>query len=107
MPVDGLEIDLRPRHLYEIMDGAVERALSANPKFYAGRADQRLGVRQDEPFGNRCGSGRQFRREIFALVGVEHREAFQKGNCAGLVSIAVSPAAFLIWHEAVSILISP
>jgi hypothetical protein len=37
------------------------------------------------------------------LVGVEHREAFQKGNCAGLVSIAVSPAAFLIWHEAVSI----
>jgi hypothetical protein len=53
MPVDGLEIDLRPRHLYEIMDGAVERALSANPKFYAGRADQRLGVRQDEPFRNR------------------------------------------------------
>jgi hypothetical protein len=45
MPVDGLEIGLRPRHLYEIMDGAVERALSANPEFYAGRANQRLGVR--------------------------------------------------------------
>jgi hypothetical protein len=62
MPVDGLEIGLWSRHVYEIMDGAVERALSANPEFYAGRADQRLGVRQDQPFGNRCRGARQFVR---------------------------------------------
>ena len=62
VPIDGLEIGLGPRHLDEIVDGAVEGALAANAEVSAGRGDQRLGVRQDEPLGNRRGSAGQFRR---------------------------------------------
>src|SRR6516225_4884147 len=86
VPFDGLVIGLGPRNLNEIMDGAVEGAIAADAEVGAGRGDQCLGVRQDEPVGNRCGSARQFARQVFALVGVEHRESFQKRDRIGLVS---------------------
>jgi len=86
VPVDGLVIGLGPRNLNEIMDGAVEGAIAADAEVGAGRGDQCHGVRQDEPVGNRCGSARQFARQVFALVGVEHRESFQKRDRIGLVS---------------------
>src|SRR5215469_13460289 len=78
VPVDGLVIGLGPRNLYEIIVRAIEGAIAADAEVGAGRGDQCLGVRQDEPVGNRCGSARQFARQVFALVGVEHRESFQK-----------------------------
>jgi hypothetical protein len=37
------------------------------------------------------------------LVGVEHRESFEKGDRIGLVSVALGPPAFLIWRETVCI----
>src|SRR5260370_22998387 len=103
MPVDGLEIGLRPRDLDEIVVGAVEGALAADAEVGAASGDQRLGMRQNEPFGNRCGSARQRLRQVLALVGVEHRESLEERNCIGLVSIALGPPTFLVWREAVGI----
>jgi hypothetical protein len=103
VPVDGLEIGLRPRDLNEIMDGAVEGAIAANAEVGAGRGDQCFGVRQDESFGNRCRSARQFRREMLALVGVEHGEVLEERNRVRLVTVALRPLPFLIGHEAIRI----
>src|SRR5215471_13376292 len=80
VPVDGLEIRLRPRHLYEIMGSVVEGTVAADAEVGAGRGDQHLDVRQDESLGHRRGSTRQLGREIFALVGVENREPLEKRN---------------------------
>ena len=83
--------------------GAVEGALAADAEVSAGGGDQRLGVRQDEPLGNRRGSGHQPFRQVLALVGVEHRESFEERDRVGLVSVALGPPAFLVRREAVGI----
>ena len=59
VPVDGLEIGVGPRHLYEIIGGAVEGAIASDAEVSARRGDQRFDVRQDETFGNRFRSVRQ------------------------------------------------
>jgi hypothetical protein len=53
VPVDGLEMSFGPRHLYEIIVGAVEDAIAADAEVRAGSGDQRLCLRHHEPFGNR------------------------------------------------------
>jgi hypothetical protein len=80
VPIDGLEIRLWPRHLYEIMSWTVEGAVTADAEVGAGRGDQRFGVGQDEAIGHRCRCAGQFRRKALALIGVEHREPLEKWN---------------------------
>ena len=62
VPVDRLEIGVGPRHLDEIVGRAVEGAVAADAEVGAGRGDQRLGVGQDKPLGNRRRCGDQIRR---------------------------------------------
>ena len=47
VPVDRLEISRRRRHLDEIGARHIEGAIAADAEIGAGRADQRLGLRQD------------------------------------------------------------
>src|SRR5258707_6698198 len=97
VPIDRFEISLRPRDLDEIVNGAVEGTLAADAEVGAGRVDQRFGVRQDETLGNRRGNCRQPFRQVFALVGVEDREAFQERYRIRLVPAAVRPPAVPSW----------
>jgi hypothetical protein len=53
VPVDGLEISFGPPHLYEIIVRAIEGAIAADTEVRAGRGDQCLCLRHDEPFRNR------------------------------------------------------
>jgi hypothetical protein len=85
------------------VNGTVERAIAADAEVSAGRSDQGLGVQQDKAPGNRCRSTRQFRRETFALVRIEHCESLNERDRIGLVSIALGPPAFLIGDKAVGI----
>jgi hypothetical protein len=87
----------------KIIVGAVKGTIAAGAEVCAGRGDQRLGVRQDEPLGNRCGSARQFARQVFALIGVEHRKSFEERDRVGLVSVALRALAFLIGHKTVAV----
>src|SRR6516162_9680264 len=103
VPVDGLEICLRPRHLYEIVPRIIKGAVAADAKIGTGGSDQRFGLRKDQSFGKRRGSACQFRRKIFALVGVEHSESFEEWDRVRLVSIALRPPALLIGHKTVGI----
>jgi hypothetical protein len=103
VPIDGLEIRLGPRHLDEIVDRTVKGAFTADAEVSAGGVDQGLGVRQDKPLGNRHGSGHQPFRQVLALVGIEHREAFQEWNRVRLVSVALGPPAFVVGREAVRV----
>src|SRR5579864_6680930 len=103
VPIYWFEICLRRRDANKVIQNVVIRAITTNAEFYAGRADQRLGMRQDKPFGNRCRVARQFGREIFALVGVEYRKPFEEGNGVGLVSIALRPSAFLVGYKAIGV----
>ena len=103
VPVDGLEIRLRPRHLYEIMDSVVEGTVAANAEVSTRPGDQRLGVRQYQSLGTRCGGARQCGREIFALVGVENREPLEKRNRIGLVSVAFGAPVLLVGHKTIGV----
>ncbi len=41
--------------------------------------------------------------QVLALVGVEHGEALEERDRAGLVAVALGPPAFVVGHEAVGI----
>lgn len=43
VPVDRLEMGLRPRDLHKVVGRAVEGLIAADPKVGAGRVDQRFG----------------------------------------------------------------
>ena len=89
MPVDGLEIGIRTRHLNEIVNRAIERPLAADAEVGGRRGDQRLGVRQDKPLGNRRrGCGHPVGQAL-ALVGVKHREPFEERDRPRLIAIAL------------------
>src|SRR5260370_27274211 len=103
MPMDGLEIGFGRRHLNEIERQIIKGAIAANAKIGAGGSDHGFGLGQDQSLGNRCGSACQFRREIFALVGVEHCKSLQEADRVGLASVALGASAFLIWREAVGV----
>ena len=68
MPIDGLEIGLRPRNLDEIVAGAVEGTIAADAEVGAGSSDQRLGMGENQPVRHRRGSCRQRFGQILALV---------------------------------------
>ena len=64
----------------------VEGAVAADADIGAGRADQRLGLRQDQVFGQRFGRRRDLGRYIRALVGIKDREALEERDRVGLVA---------------------
>jgi hypothetical protein len=105
VPIDGLEIRLRPRHLYEIVRWAVEGAITAHAKVRAGRGDQRIGVGQDEAVTvrHRCGSAGHFRRGVLALIGVEHRKPLEKWDRVRFIAVALGALAFVFGYKAVGI----
>jgi hypothetical protein len=68
VPVDRLEISRRRRHLDVVGARDVERAAAADTQIGAGRADQRLGLRQDEIFRKRGRRRRNVGRTAYVLV---------------------------------------
>lgn len=103
MPVDRLEIGVRPGHLHVILRGAVEGPVAADAKIGAGRGDQRLGLGEDQTLGHRRRGSDKFARQVLALIGVEHGESLEERNRAGFVAVALRPLAFLAGDEAVGI----
>jgi hypothetical protein len=101
MPVDRLEVARRRRHLDKILARHIKGTVAADANVGAGRADQRLGLRQDEVFARRHRRRRQIFRQILALVGVEHREALQKRDRFGLVACFFVARALAPGNEAI------
>ena len=103
MPVHRLEIGLRRGHLDEVADDRIERAVAADPDVGATGPEQRLGLGQDEAVGNRRCRGCDRVGQAFALIGVEHREAFEERDGARRVAVAVGALALGLGHDAVGI----
>ena len=103
MTVDRLEEARRRRHLDVIGARHIEGAVAADADIGAGRADQRLGLRQDQVFGKRRGRRRDVGRQILALVGVEDREALEERDRFGFVAGLGGARALAVGNEAVGI----
>jgi hypothetical protein len=69
VPVDRLEESRERPHLDLASARNIEGAVPADAETDAGRADQHLGLRQDEVLGER--RRRDVRPEIFALVALK------------------------------------
>jgi hypothetical protein len=78
-----LEESRRRRHLDVIGARHIEGAGAADADIGAGRADQRLCLRQDKVLGKRLRRWCYVRRKILALVGVEDREALEERIASG------------------------
>src|SRR6266851_2782157 len=103
VPIDRLEISRRRRDLDVVGARDVEGAVAADAEIGAGRADQRLGLRQDQIFAKRRRRRRYVRWEILALVGVEDREAFEERNSFGFIAGFRGARAFAVGNEPVGI----
>ena len=103
VPVDRLEIGVRPGHLHVILRGAVEGPVAADAKIGAGRGDQRFGLGEDQTLGHRRRGGHQFAGKVLALIGVEHGESLEERNRPGFVAVVLRPLAFLVGDEAVGV----
>ena len=75
VPIDRLEIGLWRRDLHIIVRRHVEGQVTADPKVDSCCLDQRLDLGLDQAGWRRWRDGRDFRRQTFALRGVEDREA--------------------------------
>lgn len=73
VPVDRLEIGLRGWGADEVAVRVVVGSLAADPQVGAAGPDQRLNLGQDHAVGRGWGGGRDRRRQVVALVRVEHR----------------------------------
>ena len=91
------------RHLDVVGAGDVEGAVAADADIGAGRTDQRLGLRQDQVFGERFRRRRDRGRKILALVGIKDREAFEEWDGVGFVAGFGGARAFAVRNEAVGI----
>ena len=91
------------RHLDVVGAGDVEGAVAADADIGAGRTDQRLGLRQDQVFGERFRRWRDRGRKILALVGIKDREAFEEWDGVGFVAGFGGARAFAVRNEAVGI----
>jgi hypothetical protein len=78
-PVDRLEKSRERPHVDVVGTGNIEGAVPADAENDAGRADQRLGLRQDEVFGKRRRRRRDVRREILALVALKTVKRLRNG----------------------------
>jgi hypothetical protein len=77
VPVDRLEESRERPHLDLVSAGDIGCAVPADAEIDAGRADQRLGLQQDEVFGER--RRRDVRPEIFALVALKTARRLMNG----------------------------
>jgi hypothetical protein len=59
--------------------GNIDGAVPADVEIDAGRADRRLGLRQDEVFGERRRRRRDVRRKSFALVALKTVKYLRNG----------------------------
>ena len=103
MPVHRREIGLRRRHLDEVTDDRIERAVAADSDVGATGPDQRLGLGQNKTLGNRRCDGCDRVGQSFALIGVEHGELLEERDGARLVAVAVGALALGLGDEAVGI----
>ena len=101
--INRLEERRRRRHLDVIVARDVEGAVAADADIGAGRADQRLGLRQDQIFGERFRQRRDVGGKILALVGIEDREALEERDRVGFVAGFRGARAFAVGNEAVGI----
>jgi hypothetical protein len=91
------------RHPDVIGAGDIEGAVAADADIGPGRCYQRLGLRQDQVFGQRFRHGREVSGKILALVGIKDREAFEERDRVGLVADLGSARALAVGNEAVSV----
>src|SRR5882672_10719370 len=103
VPVDWLKIGVRPRHLDEIMERAIEGAIAADAEVGAGRGNQRLGPRQNQTLGHRRRRADQPLGKILALIGVEDRESLEERDRTWLVAVALRPLMFVIGDKTIRI----
>lgn len=101
MPVDRLEVGLRPRYLHVVVGRTVERLVAADPKVRAGGGDEGGGLRQDEPLRDRGRRRGDLGRQAFALGDIEDREALQEQDLIRGPAVPLSPAPFGVGGEAV------
>ena len=93
VPIDRLEIGVRPGHLHVILRGAVEGPVAADAEIGAGRGDQRLGLGQDQTLGHRRRGGRpDLAGKALALIGVEHGKSLEERDRPGLRRRRAPPA---------------
>jgi hypothetical protein len=101
--INWLEECGRRRHLDEIFARHIERAVAADADVGAGRADQRLGLRQDQMFVDRLRRRRDFGRKIRALIRVKDGESFKERDGVGFFAGLGRALAFAPGDEAVGI----
>jgi hypothetical protein len=101
--IDRLEKRRGRWHLDVVFARDIEGAVAADADIGAGRADQRLGLRQDQVFGDRRRRRRDVGRKILALVGVENREALEERNRLRFVPGFGGARALAVGNEAVGI----
>ncbi len=85
------------------MPRIVEGPLAADPKIHAGRADQRLGLRQNQIGFDRRRHRHHLVRQALALRGVEDGEALQERDGLRLLAGLRRAPAFVVRREAVGI----
>ena len=103
VPVDRLEISRRRRHLHIVFGRHVEGTIAADPEIDAGRLDQCFDNRLDHAGRRQRRCNGDLHRQIVALVGVEHREAFQERNGLRFVAGVRRALLLIIRNEAVGI----
>jgi hypothetical protein len=101
--IDRLEIRRGRRNLDVVLARYIEGAVPADAQVGAGRADQRFGLRQDQVFGKGWRGCAGICRQLRALFGVEHREAFEKGDCLRLLARLFGTTPFAVGNKAVGI----
>ena len=103
MPVDRLEIALRPWQLDVVVRRSVEGLVAAKPQVGAAGADQRLDLGDDQPFRDRWRHSDEIIGQAVALRGVEDRESFEERDGYGFVARLARTAAFIVGNKAVGI----
>lgn len=91
------------RHLHIIRAGGIESLRPADAKIRAGRFYQRLGMGDDLAFRQGRGIGGEAGAQAFALRDVEHGEAFEKRNGAGVLAVLHRAGLLRFGNEAVGI----
>ena len=103
MPIDGLEIGLRWRHLHIIFCRYIEGAIAANAEVDPGRLDQVFNLWLDQAWWRRRWCRCDLREQVVALIRVENREALEEWNGLGFLTVLARAMLFFEWHKAVGI----
>ena len=103
VPVDRLEKCLRRRHADEVTGDVVVSFVAADADGGADRADQFLGLRQDEAGVDRMHHGGDAVGQSLELLDAEYREALEERDCAWLLAPLLGAVARVVGDEAVGI----